>query len=381
MKGRRWGKRIFWGVVLLLVAVVALALTYAYWLPYAARPVVKRFGVTFGSYERLKDGRFALTEVVRTNRAFDLRIAKVEGYLPHVWRSKLGETNAETAFVTVDGWRAVIHEREKKEGESSKSRPDRSVYEEFERLEKYIAQAREWVPRATLLNGTVQHKGKDYGLSVVTWEQGVLDGSGVWPDTAVPFDIKGKLTGEPPYQLSYAMGSLDLRARLRVVETNGMLNAQLAAFYKENRADVNASFGREGKLPVTATLKAQDFKLPAELLKLEKYSEVTGSLTADWKTNEYTVDLKAHAEPLVSAGQMPAADFEIAARGNTNRVRVERAVSTLPGLQLSVSEPLEVSYKGRMLSERSEIQVNAELEKLPWFKMKGRVQGTILLEQ
>lgn len=365
----------------MLVAAVALVLTYAYWLPHAARPVAKRYGVTFGSYERLKDGRFALTEVVRTNRAFDLRIAKVEGYLPHVWRSKLGGTNGEAAFVTVDGWRVVIHEREKKEGEGARKRPDRSVYEEFKRVEKYIAQARELVPKATLLNGTVQYKGKDYGLSVVTWDKGVLDGTGVWPETAVPFDIKGKLTGEPPYQLSYAMTPLDLRARLRVVETNGMLNAQLAAFYKENRADLNANFGTEGKLPVTATLKAPDFKLPAELLKLEKYSEVTGSLMGEWKTNGYTVDLQAHAEPLVSAGQMPPGDIEITARGDTNSVRVEKAVSTIPGMQLTVSEPLEISYKGKMLSERSQIQVNAELEKLPWFKMKGKVQGTILLEQ
>ena len=380
-KRGRWVKRLLLGLVLLAGIVLLLALTYAYWLPYAARPIAQRYGVTLGKYERLKDGRFVLTDIIRTNRAFDLRISKVEGFLPHVWHSKLRETNSTAAFVEVNGWRVVIHDREKKKGGDSRSRPDRSVYAEWKRAERYIAKARELVPKATLLNGAIVHRKKEYAMSVVTWEKGVLDGSGVWPETAVPFEIKGKLTGEPPYQLSYAMTPLDFRTRLRVTETNNLLNAQLAVFYKENRADVNANFAREGKLPLTATLKAPDFKLPAELLKLEKYSEVTGSLNAEWKTNRYTVELKAHAEPFVTASDMPPADIDLSATGDTNYVRIERAVSTLPGLQLSVSQPLELSYEGKMLSERSEVQVNADLEKLPWFKMNGRVQGTILLER
>lgn len=380
MNGKRVVKRLGVGLILLAAVFALLVATYVYWLPWAARPIAKRYGVTFEKFERLKDGRFAVTELVRTNEAFDVRVSRIEAFLPHVWRSRLKETNA-VAFAEVNGWRVVIHDSKKRKGGGGKARRDRSVYEEWERAERYIAKVRELVPKATLLNGAIEHRKKEYTLSVVTWDKGVLDASGVWPETAVPFEVKGKLTGEPPYQLSYAMTPLDLRARLRVVETNGLLNAQLATFYKESRADLNANFGREGKLPETATLKAPDFKLPAEWLKLEKYSEVTGTLTGEWKTNEYELELKAHAEPLVSAGEMPPADMDLAARGDTNSVRIERAVSTIPGLQLRVSAPLEVSYKGRMLSERSELRVDAELEKLPWLKLKGRIQGTILLEQ
>ena len=369
-------------MVVVVIALTLLALTYTWWLPAAARPIAKRFAISYGKFERLKDGRFAVTDLVRTNRNFDLRIARVEGYLPHIWRSKLGETNAAAAFVEVNGWRVVVHERAKKDRTGDgRRRKERSVYEEWERAERYIAKARELVPKATLLNGAVQHQGKEYTFSVATWDKGVLDASGVWPETAVPFEIKGKLTGEPPYQLSYAMNPLDLRTRLRVVETNGLLNAQLATFYKENRVDVVANFGREGKLPLTATLRAPEFKLPGDLLKLDRYSEVSGSLMGEWKTNQYSVELKAHAEPLFTATNTPAADIEISATGDTNSVHVQRAVSTLPGLQLTVNQPLEISYRGRMLSERSEVKINADLEKLPWFKMKGKVQGTILLEK
>jgi translocation and assembly module TamB len=381
-KGRRWGKRIAVGVLLVMAALVVIALTYSWWLPAAARPIAQRYGISYGKYERLKDGRFALSGIVHTNRHFDLQVAKVEGFLPHVWRSRLGATNNETAFIEVNGWKVVVHETARRDRDGTgKRRVERSIYEEWERVEEYIAKAREWVPKATLLNGAVQQQGKEYTLSVATWNDGVLDASGVWPETAVPFEIKGKLTGEPPYQLSYAMNPLDLRTRLRVVETNGMLNAQLATFYKENRVDVVANFGPEGKLPLTATLKAPEFKLPGDLVKLDRYSEVSGSLMGEWKTNQYSVELKAHAEPLFTATNTPPADIEISATGDTNSMHVQRAVSTVPGLQLTVNQPLEISYQGRMLSERSEVKINADLEKLPWFKMKGKVQGTILLEK
>ncbi|HVK58846.1 MAG TPA: hypothetical protein VM735_08715, partial [Candidatus Kapabacteria bacterium] len=223
-----------------MTACVGLLLTYAYWLPWALRPIAQRYGVTFGNYERLKDGRFALTDVVRTNPAFSLRISRVEGYLPHVWRSRLGQTNSTGSFVEVNGWRVVVHESEKEKKKDGNSLPnDLDVYREWERVERYIAQGRQLVPRATFLNGAVEYRKKEYTVSVLTWDNGILDGSGVWPETAVPFEVKGKLTGEVPYQISYAMTPLDLRARLRVAETNGLLNAQLAAFYKENRADLS----------------------------------------------------------------------------------------------------------------------------------------------
>ena len=169
-KGRRWMKRIAAGVLLLVVVMVVLALTYSWWLPAAARPIAKRYGITYGKFERLEDGRFALSDVVRTNRHFDLQIAKVEGYLPHVWRSKLSATNHETAFIEVNGWKVVVHETPRRDrGRAGKGRAERSVYEEWERVEKYIAKAREWVPKATLLNGAVQHKAKEYTISLATW--------------------------------------------------------------------------------------------------------------------------------------------------------------------------------------------------------------------
>jgi hypothetical protein len=151
VKGRRRGvKRFVLFVLFLLVALGVVAITYPYWLPYAARPIAKRYGITFKGYERLKDGRFVLTEVVRTNRLFDLKVSRVEGLLPHVWRQKVTETNFTGNFLMVNGWRVVLHERPSKPGGARSVQSDRSVYEHWKQAERYIAEARKWVPRATI---------------------------------------------------------------------------------------------------------------------------------------------------------------------------------------------------------------------------------------
>jgi hypothetical protein len=116
-------------------------------------------------------------------------------------------------------------------------------------------------------------------------------------------------------------------------------------------------------------------------LKLDQYSELSGSINGEWLTNFYTLRVKAHAEPIVSASQFPPGDVDLALRGDTNSVRVEKAMSTIPGLQLVVSDPIELSYRGKMLSERAEIQMDADLAKLPKLKLNGRVRGKILLEK
>lgn len=378
MAKRRGLKRlgIFLGALILLIT--AVVLTFPYWFQYALRPAANHLGIQYSSFARLKDGRFAITDVVRTNQAFDIKIARVEGYLPEVWYRKTKETNHPAAFVEVNGWHVTLHENGKSAGSASTN--SRSVYGEWKRAEHYIEMARHWAPKATLLNGILEYKGKEYTFPVITWDAGKLDAGGVWPGSAVPFEIKGKLSGEPPYQLSYAMTPLDLRARLQLVETNGLLNAKLLGIYKENRADINANFATNGILPLIATLKAPSLKIPADLLKLKNYEDLTGSVNGEWKTNSYTVRFKGHAEPIGGA-QLPPVDLALNASGNTNSIQIENALSTAPGLQLSISNPMELSYRGRLLSERAEIRVDADLEKVPFLKMNGSLKGTILLEK
>ncbi len=366
-------------LVLLVLLLVAVAFfTFPYWFGAALSAGGKQFGVSFSKYERLDNGRFALTDVVRTNALFDLRVSRIEGFSPAVWYRNVRATNHARNFVEVNGWRVVLREGEKSDGKGSTNQP--GVYGRWKEAENYISEVRQWVPKATLLNGTVEFRNREYTFPVVTWDEGKLDAGGVWSVSAVPFEVKGKLTGELPYQVSFNMPSMDLRGRLQALETNGVLNAKLTAFYKETRADVNADFGPEGFLPQTATVKALNFKIPGDLLKLDKYNDFTGSFTGEWKSNQYQLDLKAHAEPIAGA-QLPPADIELMARGDTNSVQIEKARSTAPGLEIAISDPVQIDYRGQLLSERSELKLAVNLEKLPWLKLKGQFAGTLLLKR
>src|SRR5262249_4848904 len=149
-----------------------------------------------------------------------------------------------------------------------------------------------------------------------------------------------------------------------------LLNAKLVLFYKESRADINADFGRDGFLPLNATMKS-NLKIPGDLVKLEQYNEFTGTLAGQWQTNTYRLELKAHADPIAST-QLPPADIEVLARGDTNSVGIEQARSTAPGLEVAISDPVELTYRGQLLNERSELRIAADLEKLPWLRLKGQ---------
>jgi translocation and assembly module TamB len=319
--------------------------------------------------------------VVQTNELFDLQIKRLESFAPDLWyrKAKREGTNAITDYLQVNGWKLRVHSRAK--SGTHAIRTDLSTYAEFKQAEKYIALIRQWLPKATLINGTIVYQDREYTFPVITWEKGKLDASGVWPVSAVPLEIKARLTGDPPYQVYYAMTPLDLRARVQLWETNNLLNVRLTGGYKETTINGNAEFEHEGLLPVRAKLSAPEFHLSPALLKLPGYQEITGNLTANWKTNSYALNLKAHAEAMASSSNFPPADIELIASGNTNQVRIEHALSTAPGLKVTISEPLSLTYKGEMLSERSEVNLNIELEKLRWVKMSGRAEAKIVLEK
>jgi translocation and assembly module TamB len=367
--------------ICVLLGVVA-ALTFPYWFGTALRPAASHFGVSFSNYEKLKDGRFALSNVVRTNVLFDLRISRVEGFLPQVWyrRARERRTNEAAAFLEVNGWQVVVHPRTKTERTHGRTNAP-SAYSDWKETEHYIELARQWMPKATLLNGSVEYKGQNYTFPLITWDQGKLDAGGVWPISQVPFEIKGRFNDEAPYQISCMMTPLDLWARLQARETNNLLNIKVTASYKDNRADVNSFFGPTGILPLSATLKAPSLKITADTLKLKGYEDLSGSLSGEWKTNNYTLSFKAHAEPESGSSKRLPVDISLAAHGDTNSIYIEKALSTAPGLELSISQPMEFSYAGKLLSDRVELHLDADLSRIPGLKLKGTLKGTILLEK
>ena len=109
---------------------------------------------------------------------------------------------------------------------------------------------------------------------------------------------------------------------------------------------------------VAATLKAPNLdKFPGHLVKLEKYNDITGSLTGQWSTNQDPTNSTVKAHPLSPLpGTIRRRPIIATCREwRHDLVRIEQARSTAPGLESRrFPIPIELTYRGQLLSERSE---------------------------
>lgn len=313
----------------------------------------------------------AVSELSYSNEVVWITASSVECYLPHVWWRKKGETNS--TFLEVNGWKVRLLGGGKKTG--VRFHPE----EAFEEFEEGARMLREWLPKATLLNGAVTSQGREYSFALAVWEQGQLAADGVWPENATPFEIKAKVA-EAPHQLSFAMHPQDLRVRLRLFETNGLAGAIATAFYKGSRADLSAEFG-ESWVPERAELKAPQLRLPAGLLKLDRHGDLEGAARAEWVSNRFTLSISAKAAPLHSApeGTEPV-EVRVEAGGSGEAIRIENLASSLPGLEAALSGPVELGSDGTVRSGQAELQLGADLARVPGLKVKGRMEAKVLLE-
>src|SRR6266513_2820961 len=107
-------KRLFkiLGIAWLAVAVIALALPL--WFPWVLRPVLARFGVVFGAYERVGYTRFALTNLRGQVGNARFNSKRIVASLPPrwLWRRYSGGSDGEH-LLTVAAWNLQIQPGEK----------------------------------------------------------------------------------------------------------------------------------------------------------------------------------------------------------------------------------------------------------------------------
>lgn len=360
-----------------LVAVVAF-FTHPSWLGVALRPLAGRYGVAFEKYERVGQDRFALLGVSYARGPISARVDRVEGFLPLVWRRQAASAGSNAPiFLEITGWKVDIGRPEK---DQSTNRPPPEVYPAFKKLEAELVKVRKWLPRASMQNGLVSAGGREYRVGNLTWQHGKLEADGAWPGTAAPFSLKADVDGQGPYQISYAINDLDLRFRLRAFETNNGLRLLAHGNYEENRAELKAQFARQGTLPETADLTASDLRIKGEKIGLPEIETIEGSLKLHWETNGFTTSVQGQGQPAAEfAGKIPELEVNLEASGDTNKVLVSQCVVVTPALQVKVTEPFWISTRGAILSSNITADVAAQLEKLPWIKSSGKLQGKLLI--
>src|SRR5579871_6715750 len=103
--GRRFRTKLLWTVIAVVLLFVLLVAALPLWFPLALRPIGKRLGASYGSYERIGYQRFRLSEVQFTNADVQIHANELTAFVPTVWlwRQHTGRTNGE--FVTATSWK------------------------------------------------------------------------------------------------------------------------------------------------------------------------------------------------------------------------------------------------------------------------------------
>ncbi|MGV3772125.1 MAG: translocation/assembly module TamB domain-containing protein, partial [Verrucomicrobiales bacterium] len=173
--------------------------------------------------------------------------------------------------------------------------------------------------------------------------------------------------------------TLDIRTRVRAWETNGLLRAQVTGNWKENRLVAHADFDKTGMLPVKGDLSIPQFDLPGELIKAPSIKQLKGNLQGTWETNQFSIKTSGEVIPLSdNALELPILHFETRATGNTNNATIQELVVSGVDTHIRLTSPLQVSFKGEMLSPETALEIQSKLDSLPWIKAAGDISGTIL---
>ncbi|MBL9209267.1 MAG: translocation/assembly module TamB domain-containing protein [Opitutaceae bacterium] len=348
----------------LAACTLLLAATVPWWLGAALAPVARLRGGTVGAYERIGYSRFALREVEVTVGPVRVTAGRVEADTPllWLWRYAWGRD----APVTVGDWRVEI-------APSSGPRdPDKPRgWMPLRVLLQRIAERLDlWLPRASAGAGVVRWPGDELRLAGATWQARTL--------TVDDLSFRG-VTAKGTVE--FAAGD---KIHVAIRTTDGVGAAKLTshghgvtgdAELWQQRAAVGATFGPRGWLPAEGALRAGQWTIDGEKLRLGgAYGAVRGTANLAWKNPNFTVDVSAVGEP-VAGRAVPPLEVTLRGSGDATAFTLETLRVLVPGVTALLTEPVVVERNGRIRDGGARFTLQADLAQLPWLSAQGAVAG------
>jgi hypothetical protein len=375
------------GGFLIAMGVVLLGLACApWWLSLALPSVLSRFNVHYSKYEPHGYTRFTLFDLQYTheNIQFRARRADLAQPLVWVWWHYFGSNT--NSVLAADTWELRIDPADAKRptktphqnAGTSPGTPTDSVWAVGNALGSELAIIQSWVPRAELRNGTVEWNHERILLPVVDWAESRLSGKLKKDDLPQSAQFQVGLSHGTQWSLETAVEPVDVRLGLQIQRAAASLQVQGSLLWQSNRIQIQARFLKEGWLPDTASVHAEDFRVPATLLPLSGHQDLAGSFSAGWTNGQFNVALQAEVQPLPSARLVPV-HATVGLSGNTNQVRVERLTVHAPFLDAQLTEPLALTFPGRLLTPETRLNIAADLAKQTWFPATGTLQAKAIL--
>lgn len=367
---RRFRTKLLWAVIAVVSILALLIAAFPLWFPLALRPIAKRLGASYTSYERIGYQRFRVSDVQFTNADVQLHAKDLKAFVPTVWlwRHVTGKTNDE--FVTATSW--------KYSPAPSTSKTPPSAHRILGNLQTLAKTLNTWVPTAVLTNGTISIDRVTLAIPHTTWTNGDLAASILvsnQPPLAMTLSTRGR-----PWKLDFNWEAQQLRSTITLDQRADKLVVSGTADWITNHFLLAAEFPTNGLTPNTASLRGASFGVSARLLGLEQYSDITGALQADWLTNHFNAQLTANAVP--RGTNLPPLNVQLNASGDTNAARLDVMKVSGPGLRAELPAPAVIEYHAPFLAQPTALDVVADLDQLSTWsgavgpqELQGKLSG------
>jgi translocation and assembly module TamB len=354
------------GSVVLLVVLVIAALPL--WFPWALRPIAKRHGATYSSYQRIGYQRFQLSNLVFTNGPTQVQAQEVTGFVPTAWLWRHWTGARDQQFATVHSWKYTAIAQNK----SPHTNAPVSVHGIFHTVQNIAATLQDWLPTAKLTDGMVSVQNQAIAIPEATWTNGNLTAT-VSISNQAPVTIVASTAPSAPWNFRIDSERNQFHAQFSLTNRAEKLDAAGAVDWLTNHIDIAATFPAHGFIPETASVRANAFQVPGSLLRPMQAADLRGALRADWQTNHFHVQLTAQA--IEASTNLPPIDIEISVSGDTNTAHIDVAKISTPALHAELPEPVVVNFHPPFLSQPANLNLAVDLDQQHWFVASGKLTG------
>jgi hypothetical protein len=245
------------------------------------------------------------------------------------------------------------------------------TYSKVQDLASTLRLLQHWVPSASLARGAVHSDTLVFSIPSATWKQGRLDAAIKLPAQLLGETVTASLIPARPFQLSIDDRASSVESTFVLVTNRTGLEVQNSTTWRSNRLELLAGFDRAGALPITGAVHVVNFRVPADMLKLPGYEDVTGSLSAVWDKGQFGLDIAASGHPASTQTNLPPIEVELHSRGDTNSATIEQLSVRSPFLQARLSNEISVLFSPPYVQGQANLELNADLSQQHFVPVTG----------
>lgn len=359
----RWLKNL---LLVLVVAGVGLV-SLPWWLGAVLRPVLQARDITFERYEHVGYAEFRLHGLYYAGAGFGFTARQVQAPTPLVWLAR--RLRGTEPVILVTDWQI---KRLPGSGASATTASITGLPDLQSALQRIGPRVGYWLPRLHLSAGSVHGFGPGLTITQVDWQNAKLTGEGLRvSDQVIGFVV----APAPDGTLVLTAHTAGNDARLRLVWSGAELKGEAVVW--DQTAQLFALFPAQGWLPADARVVADNWRLPAARVKLgAPYAFVQGGGRLIWRNGAFDLSLQAKAEPAADT-KAPTFEASATARGNLREVTLTTLRVDAPFATANLSAPITFSLDHPLAGESARLSVQADLEQMPWFKARGKVEGSV----